>query len=208
MNTNYYYHAAWRAEQESLRRHQEHYQKRYGGKGKPRWDAYIENKTKKLAAMEAVMKIAPEEKANLNLIPRWPKMRQLRQRLKDSTAVLSYLEYLDDWFYDTLSSYSYGEPMGLGQMGLHFLGVEELKAIAGEDREGVERKLDEKIVEFRTTQVWMAITLIMSLTSEIHVNFGYDILKERLLYVWAIINEYSDISREVYEKRYKELLSS
>lgn len=207
-HTRQYYRAAWRAEQESLRRHREHYHERYGGKGKPRWDAYIENRTKMLAAMESVMKITPEEKADLNLIPRWPKMRQLRQRLKDTPAVLAYLEYLDDWFYDTLSSYSHGEPMGLGQMGLYFLGVEELKLIAGDDREDVERRLDEKIVEFRTTQVWMAITLIVSLISEIQVDFGYDILRERLLYVWTVINEYSDISREVYEERYKELLSA
>lgn len=208
VHTKHYYRAAWRAEQESLKRHLEFYRKRYGGKGKPRWDAYIANRTEKLAKMEVVMKITPAEKADLNLIPRWPKMRQLRQRLRNSPAVLAYLEYLDDWFYDQLSSYSHGEPMGLGQMGLHFLGIEELKAIAREDREGVERKLDEKIVEFRTTQVWMAVTLIMSLISEIQVNFCYDILKERLLYVWAVINEYSDISREVYEERYEGLLSS
>jgi hypothetical protein len=207
-HTKHYYRAAWRAEQESLQRHLEHYQKRHRGTGKPRWDAYINTKTKKLAEMESIMKITPAEKANLNLIPRWPKMRQLRLRLRNSPTMLSYLEYLDDWFYDQLSSYSHGEPMGVGQMGLHFLGTEELKAIAREDHEGVERKLDEKIVEFRTTQVWMAITLIMSLISEIQVNFYYDILKERLLYVWTVINEYSDISREMYEERYESLLSS
>lgn len=206
-HTKFYYRAAWRAEQEWLKQHQEHYQKRYGGKGKPRWDAYIANRAEMLAKMEGVLGITPSEKADLNRISRWPKMGQLRKRLKNSPATLSFLEYLDDWFYNSLSSHSHGEPMGVGEMGLHFLGIDELKMISGEDRDGVERRLDEKIVQFRTTQVWMAVTLLLSLISEIRVHFGYDLLENNLRFVWTAINGYSEISREVYEERYESLLA-
>jgi hypothetical protein len=97
--------------------------------------------------------------------------------------------------------------MGVGEMGLHFLGMDELKFISGEDRDGVERRLDEKIIQFRTTQVWMAVTLLLSLMSEIRVHFGYDLLENNLRFIWTAINGYSDISREVYEERYESLLA-
>lgn len=201
-HTKHYFRAAWRAEQEVL----DQFQKRYGGRGRSRWDTYIANRTEKQVKMEAALPITPDEKNDLNKILRWPKMRQLRGRLKNSPRTLSYLEYLDDWFYRELSTQAHGEPTGVGEMGLYFLGMDELKLISGEDRDGVELKLEAKLIEFKTTQVWIAITLILSLLSEVEVHFGYG-NKPKLLFVWTIINEYSQISEEVYKERYESLFS-
>jgi len=90
-------------------------------------------------------------------------------------------------------------------MGLHFLGIEDLKEISGDDRDGIRERLDEKLQEFRLTQFWTAITLILSLVSEVELHFCYG-LKQRILIIWALINQHSEISQEVYKERYEKLL--
>ena len=74
---------------------------------------------------------------------------------------------------------SHLEPRGLGQMGLHFLGMEDLKEISRDDRDGIRERLDEKLQEFRLTQFWTAITLILSLVSEIELHFCYGLKQSK-----------------------------
>jgi hypothetical protein len=54
--------------------------------------------------------------------------------------------------------------------------------------------------------VWIAITLILSLVSEIELHFGYG-LRQRLLLVWNLINAHNEISEEVYREHYEGLLA-
>jgi hypothetical protein len=141
---------------------------------------------------------------------RWPTLGKILRRLRNEyphSNALPYLEFLDDWLYRELSTQSHLGPRGLGQMGLHFLGMEDLKAISGDDRDGIRDRLDQKLREFRTTQVWTAITLVLSLASEIELHFAYG-LKQRLLIIWALLIAHNEISQEVYKERYAAVLTT
>jgi hypothetical protein len=201
-HTDLFFRAAWRDDYEMLIK----YRQRYAGL--PRWDAYIELRSKGVAKLEAQLGITKKDKENLNNILFWPTLGKIRKRLRKdypNSSALPYIEFLDDWFYRELSTQSHLEPRGLGQMGLHFLGIEDLKEISGDDRDGIRERLDEKLQEFRLTQFWTAITLILSLVSEVELHFCYG-LKQRILIIWALINQHSEISQEVYKERYEKLL--
>ena len=203
-HTDEFFRAAWRDEREML----DKYQERYGGR--PKWDAYIDVRSKGQAKLKKSLGITPEEEADLNRIRFWPKpfkaIGRLRREHPTSNAV-NYIQFLDDWLYRELSTQSHLEPRGLGELGLYFVGMKDLQIISGDDRDGVRERLDHKIQEFRTTQVWIAVTLIMSLVSEIEAHFGYG-MKEDLLYFWALFSAHSETSQEIFKERYEALLGS
>ncbi len=202
-HSDLFYRAAWRDEDEMLAKYRDRYS------GRPRWDAYIDIRSKGQAKLEAALGITEAEKRDLNQILYWPKLGKILKRLRkehpNSTAI-PYLQFLDDWLYRELSTLSHVEPRGLGQLGLHFLGMEDLKAISGEDRDDIRERLDQKLQELRTTQVWIALTLILSLVSEIDFHFDYG-RKQYLIYFWILIIAHSEISQEVYKERYEGLLT-
>jgi hypothetical protein len=203
-HTSVFYRAAWREEEEMLRNYQERYA------GRPRWDEYITQRTKTHQKMERALKITTEEKENLERILRWPRVGQVIKRLTKidpDSATLAYIHFLNDWLYRELSSQSHLEPRGLGELGLHFLGMDDLKAVSGgEDRDAIRERLDEKLLEFKTKSVWIAITLILSLVSEIELHFEYD-LRQRAVYLWNVFTAHSEIVSEIFEERYKRTLA-
>ena len=85
--------------------------------------------------------------------------------------------------------------------------MEDLKIISEQDRDGIRARLDEKIEEFRTTQMWTAITLVLALISEIEIHFAYG-LKQKLMFIWTLVNAHNEISQEVHKERYEELLGA
>ena len=201
-HTELFYRAAWRDEEEMLIKYRERYS------GRPRWDTYIAHRAEMQAKIEANLGITSEEKNDLNKILRWPKPAKVIRRLQNDyphSDAISFIQFLDDWLYRELSTQSHLEPRGLGELGLYFLGMDDLKIISGQDRDGIRARLDEKIAEFRTTQMWTAITLMLALVSEIEVHFAYG-LKEKLLFVWTLVNAHNEISKEVFIERYEKLL--
>jgi hypothetical protein len=197
-HTDEFFRAAWRDEREMLSK----YQERYGGR--PRWDQFIAVRTEGVNKLEVNLGITDEEKANPNTIRFWPKPNKVLKRLRDehpNSNARAYIQFLNDWLYRELSTQSHLEPRGLGQMGLFFLGMKDLQAISGKDPDGVRERLDQKIQEFRTTEVWIAMTLILSLVSEIETYFSFGI-KNDLSYFWGLINAHNEISQEVFKERY------
>ena len=196
-HTDEFYRAGWRTEQEKLVQTQ----RDYGGITK--WDEFIDKKTAYLPKMEKASNITPEEKQNPSLVRYW-RVSKLIDRLKKANAeVAPFLVYLDDWWYRELSEESHLEASGLSRIGLHFLGADDKRGIVGDDWE---EKLDKKLVEIRSKQVWIAIIFLTSLISEIEIHFRYG-LEPRLAFVWTMIIEGSEIAKEIYEKRYEGLLS-
>jgi len=203
-HTELFFRAGWRDEEEMLSKYRETYS------GRVRWDAYIAHRTEMQTKIEANLKITPEEKNDLNKILRWPKMARVIRRLQNEypqSNAIPFIQFLDDWLYRELSTQSHLEPRGLGELGLYFLGMEDLKVISGEDRDGIRARLDDKLEEFRTTQMWTAITLVLALVSEIEIHFAYG-LKQKLIFVWTLVNAHNDISEEVYKERYEKMFSA
>jgi len=93
----------------------------------------------------------------------------------------------------------------LGEMGLFFLGMADLQAISRQDRDGVDERLEFKLQEFRTNQVWTAVTLILSLATEIDSHFDYG-LREKLAFYWTLFRAHSETVEEFHDERYGALL--
>jgi hypothetical protein len=170
----------------------------------------IAHRSEMQTKIETNLRITPEEKNDLNKILRWPKMARVIRRLQNEypqSNAIPFIQFLDDWLYRELSMQSHLEPRGLGELGLSFLGMEDLKIISGQDRDGIRARLDEKIEKLRTTQMWTAITLVLSLVTEIEAHFSYG-LKQKLIFVWTLVNAHNEISQEVFNERYEALLGA
>jgi len=197
-----FFKAAWRDEQETLAK----YRARYAGR--PRWDAYISTRTAGVEKLEESLRITDQEKQDINRVLRWPKLGKIIKRVRadyPNSEALPYLEFLNDWVYRELSTQSHLEPKGLGEMGLFFLGMADLQAISRQDRDGVDERLEFKLQEFRTNQVWTAVTLILSLATEIDSHFDYG-LREKLAFYWTLFRAHSETVEEFHDERYGALL--
>ncbi len=202
-HTDLFFRAAWRDEQEMLAKYRDRYS------GRPRWDAYIDLRTKGVAKLEQALGITDEEKKDLNRILRWPKLGKIINRLKASypeSKTLPYLQFLNDWLYRELSTQSHIEPKGVGEMGLHFVGMSDLQAISREDPDKIKERLEQKLREFRTSQVWIGVTLILSLATEIDLHFEYG-LRDKVAFYWSLFSAHSETAEEFYEERYRALLT-
>lgn len=180
----------------------EYWTREYGGSKK--WDDFIEQWRKTVDRIEKRMCLTTEEKTNPSeKIGYWPKVNKVIKRLKKTNSpIVPFIIYLNDWFYRELSAQSHLEPSGLLEIGVHFLSKGDIKDLFGDD---AEEKLSDKLKEFKTRQVWIAITLMMSLASEIEIHFRFG-LEQELAYLWTMFNTHSDYSEEIYSKRYEELL--
>jgi hypothetical protein len=195
-HTRLFYKAVWREKKETIEHNKKHYA------GQPKWDEYIALTEQNAAKLEAGL-ITPEEKANLQNILRWPSLSKVIKRLKrKNPELVAFIEYLDDWLYRELSSLAHAHPLGFMEMSAYFVGKHDLVGLPAVDAES---ELISALKMFRTKQMWIAMTLLLSLASEIeiHFRFSYD---QDLSFLWTMFNNYSDIPKEIYERRYAEVL--
>jgi hypothetical protein len=166
------------------------YRRAYGSD--PTWSQWLSQRKAFLDQMKVDWKITTEEQANPAIIPWWPTPGQMKRHNDTSQTRTDYLSYLDDWFYKELSSDSHLSWPGLAKRSMHFF---------NKDREHRDQDLD----KFRSDCFTVTVALALAVLSEIQVELGYD-LKERLKYIWGILNPGFLMVRELYEYRYEKLL--
>ncbi len=106
-----------------------------------------------------------------------------------------FLRYLNDWFYKDLSDQSHLGALGLMKRAGFLLHENQNNPMA-----------QEFLQKFRHIQASQTICLILALVSEIEAYFRFG-LAERASYLWVLLRDYSPVSKELYEKRYSDLLS-
>jgi hypothetical protein len=188
----WYYKSGWREDYEKLER----YMSEYGSA--PEWKSWLETDRATLEHGIKVWGITDEEAKNFKkMIDWWPTpARMIRHGLKPSDPLpddRAFLEFLNDWYYRELSQESHLSYPGLAHRG----GL--LWAL---DRK--EERAEEHLIQNKSTQMIMAVTLLLALCSEIEhrFNFGF---KQRIVVLWAILNELP-VPKEMYDKRYAKLL--
>jgi hypothetical protein len=72
-------------------------------------------------------------------------------------------------------------------------------------KENWEETRSEKLEAYRINQVFIAITLMLSMASEIEGHFGFG-RNQKARGLWAIVKEYSDTTKDLWELRYNSLL--
>jgi len=113
------------------------------------------------------------------------------------------MEYLDDWLYRELSSLAHAQPLGFMEMSAYFVGKHDLRGLPVLDPES---ELTDQLKLFRSKQMWIAMTLLLSLATEIENHFRFSDQRD-LKFIWTMFNDYSDIPKEIYNQRYSSLLT-
>lgn len=199
-HSEWFYKAGWREWKEML----EDYKRDYGSL--PEWKAFIDTLSDEIEKGKTRLQLTTDEIDNTKkMIKYWPnpgKMPSLIEKSNPNSSSLTFMKYLNDWFYRELSGQSHLNVHGLVDRGMYFAPMEMKKSVAGDAAEEIFR---EKLEIFKNNQVWIAITLMMSLVSEIEAHFKFD-LAQRVKYLWGVLLNYSDLSKEIYEKRYATVL--
>jgi hypothetical protein len=141
--------------------------------------------------------ITGEQKADLNKITYWPNPGRMHKQAK-SEKTKNHLIYLNNWFYKNLSSASHLALPGLMErsaMLMRYL-----------NREEDEAHIEESLQQSRSNAIGTTTALFVALLSEVQAGIGWD-LQQRCHYLWGILSQMSDQIKELYELRYRALLS-
>ena len=132
--------------------------------------------------------VSDEEAADLKRITYWPIPSQMKAQAKDR----EFLDYLDDWFYKTLSQDAHLSFPGLAHRGAALL------VKPGDERTA-------QLEKRRSQAVFTTITVVLALASEMEhlLKFG---LSERLAYVWGVLIKYWEEADDLYKMRYAQFL--
>jgi|SRR3990172_1281659 len=180
--TSWYYKGGWREAKEGY----EGYKAKYGAD--PKWARWLTLNGKFLEGIRTEWGVSDEEAADLKRIKYWPIPSQMRARTKDR----EFLDYLDDWFYKTLSQDAHLSFPGLAHRGAALL------VKPGDERTA-------QLEKRRSQAVFTTITVVLALASEMEhlLKFG---LSERLAYVWGVLIKYWEEADDLYKMRYAQFL--
>lgn len=105
------------------------------------------------------------------------------------------MKYLNDYFYIDLSQQAHLGVWGLAKRGPIYL-----------DEVLNDPQRPEKLKKNKYAQLGQSVVLVLGLTSEIeaHFNFGR---RQQAQYVWGFAAPAIVVVEEMYEKRYRDLLS-
>jgi hypothetical protein len=106
-----------------------------------------------------------------------------------------FLEYLNAWYYRTLSSASHSHWQGLGERATQIFRMESAS------------ESDRKIaLKYKSDCLMQQVTLILCLLSEL-VLFTKFQGQSQLAYLWGILKQYWGFADEIYRMRYETVLS-
>lgn len=187
----WYHRAAWREERLEFDR----YMAEYGDL--PEWQEWLGRLKAHLNFGVSFLGLTPQDVANPSKMRAWPNAGAMPSYRQSSKAPVppgrSFMKYLDDWFYKDLSQQAH-----LGGTGLM-----KRASVLLYDRHDPER---ERALKKNNYFWWgQTITLTLALASELEAFFDFG-LRERLQYIWGLTVPVVVVAKEVYEKRYAELL--
>ena len=187
----WYHKAAWREE----RLEYDRYVAEYGHL--PEWQEWLGRLKAHLDFGVSFIGISREEVANPSKMRSWPNAGAMPSYALSPKASVppgrSFMKYLNDWFYKDLSQQAH-----LGGTGLM-----KRASVLLHDRHDPER---ERALKKNQYFWWgQTITLTLALASELEAYFDFG-LRERLRYLWGLVVPVVVVAKEVYDKRYAELL--
>ncbi len=185
--TEWYYKGGWREVKEMYDR----YKAEYGDRGE--WADWFKGYGENIESTRVEWGVSEEEAADLTKIQYWPIPSQMMRHRGIKEQTRAFLEYLDAWFYRTLSQAAHLSFPGLAHRGAPLL----LKP--GDER-------DARLTKRKSQAVFTTITIVLALASEMEnlLQFG---LRERLAFVWGVLVKYWEEAGDLYRMRYAEFLT-
>lgn len=176
-------------------------------RGKPEWDQYIYQLQVRMKEDETLLELTKSEIAHPDsTIGRFPPPTRIPEKLRKkhpTSDAIDFLERLNSWIYRRLSGLSHLDAPAVIRRGIHFSNVEDKRQALGDD---YEENLKNLLSNFHLEMMYTTFTLLLAITSEIEGHFRYG-LNKRAKYLWQIFSESSDIAKDFYESRYRNLLS-
>lgn len=183
--THDYYRGAWKETLQYYRRHKE----RYGQK--PEWQEWLESLEKLVAELARNEKLSD---ADYNTVDRWPTPGEMCKRTLPKETKDFFL-HLQEWFYRSYSQEDHLSWPGLASRGVIFL--RDLKSES--DQEYVKKQ--------KSDQLYRALLILLMTLSEVNARFSLG-FSSKLQYIWTILLNYFDETRELYDLRYRTLLGA
>jgi len=179
--------------------------KKYHGK-KANWRKYMASLKKKVAHAEATYHLSAREiKSPVENIGRGPTpgllLRVLRKNRPKSTAI-PFMEYVLSWLYRELSGQSHLNVLELAKRGVLF-STDDAKQKFGAKWE---EKREEHLEEYRQNQIFLCITIMLAMCTELEAHFRYG-KRDDIRFLWTVLNEYSDMTKDLWDTRYSALLT-
>lgn len=169
------------------------------------WQPYIGGLRAQITLFEKESQLTVDEISNPRKnIGRWPTpggmLHILKSEHKTSQAI-PFIEYVNSWLYRELSGQTHLNVTGVTMRG-SFFDKRIAEHILGADWE---EKLKDLLLNYRAKQIYISITLMLAIASEIegHFNFGRN---EKARYLWGVFSEHSDITKDFWDTRYSTLL--
>lgn len=160
------------------------------------WAEWLGSRQSLCSTLEDYLRIAPEQKSEPQKIRRWPTPSRI---IKKATASKSFLEFLHTWLYDDTSAQAHLTAGGLFSVGMFV--VSDL--MPEPQRQLVE---DRVILQYQFVNVSRTFAIVLAIASEINSFFrlGHGETVQR---IWTLLGGYSEESKDLYERRYKGLVS-
>lgn len=180
-----FHRGGWR----ELREYYERYRSVYGGL--PEWQHWLNEFKAYLDVQQKTFGISQDESSNLKQIPYWPIPGKM---IKQSTKNREFLKFLNDWIYKELSADAHMSAAGI----MRHYGPLLLSKNQG-------RK--EFLVKLKSNSIFTATTLMVAICTEVNDMCGYS-REAKLSYIWGIIVEYWEEAKDIFERRYRVMLTN
>jgi hypothetical protein len=69
-----------------------------------------------------------------------------------------------------------------------------------------EEKREEHLEEYRQNQIFLCITIMLAMCTELEAHFRYG-KREDIRFLWTVLNEFSDMTKDLWDTRYSALLT-
>lgn len=182
----------------------EHCQKYHGTKAN--WRKYIASLKKKAAHAVRTYNIPQREiddpKNNIGRGPTPGGLYNVLKKTRPNSTVLDFIQYVKSWLYRELSGQSHLNILELATRGVLF-SIEDAKIKFGAKWE---EKRNAHLQKYRQNQIFLAITLMLAMSTELEAHFRYG-KRDDIRFLWTVLNEYSDISKDLWDSRYSSLLT-
>jgi hypothetical protein len=171
----------------------------------PDWKPYMDQLQHLIDGLETGYKVTAKEKKDpVQFIGRGPTPGGLIKLLKNNrpkATCIDFMEYIQSWIYRELSGQAHLSIVEVVETGFFFL-REDAEARFGRTWE---KEVEERLEQYRQNQLITAITLLLAIATEVDVHFKYN-HTEKLKFVWTVLNEHSDMTKDFWDRRYSALL--
>ena len=182
----WYYRGGWRELRENYNRNWSEYG------GLPEWENWFNQARDILERQRLEFGISEEDAANPKNLRYWPIPSKMLQHKGLSEKSRKFLQFLNDWLYKELSSDAHMSAFGIIRRHAQLLREK------GEERKKILSKL-------KSDSTFTTVTLLVAICSEINDICHFDRGK-KLSYLWRILIEYWGEAKELFERRYREML--